>query len=107
MQSKAIGKKIKTYRQQRNLRQEDLAELTDLSPNFISMVERGEKTLSMDSFVRIANVLHVSADMLLADVLETGYEIKSSMLTERLEKLSKKDRDMIMETVETLLRHLK
>ena len=107
MQSKAIGKNIKTYRQLRNLRQEDLAELTDLSPNFISMVERGEKTLSMESFVRIANVLHVSADMLLADVLETGYEIKASMLTERLEKLNKRDREMIMETVETLLRHLK
>ncbi len=107
MQSKAIGKNIKKYRQLRGLRKEDLAELMDLSPNFISMVERGEKTLSLDSFVRIANVLQVSADMLLADVLDTGYTLKSSLLTEQLESLDKKDREMILDTVETLLRHCK
>lgn len=107
MQSKAIGKNIRKYRLLRNLRQEALAELTDLSPNFISMVERGEKTLSMDSFLRIANVLGVSSDMLLADVLETGYVIKASLLTEKLEKLSKKDRDMVFDVLETLLKHCK
>lgn len=107
MQSKAIGKNIKKYRHLRGLRQEDLAELMDLSPNFISMVERGEKTLSLDSFVRIANVLQVSADMLLADVLDTGYTLKSSLLTEQLESLDKKDREMILDAVETLLRHCK
>ena len=107
MQSEKIGANIKKYRMMRKMRQEDLAERAELSVTYIGMVERGEKTLSMESFVRIANVLHVSADMLLADVLETGYEIKASMLTERLEKLNKRDREMIMETVETLLRHLK
>lgn len=107
MQSKAIGKNIKKYRRLRGLRQEDLAELMDLSPNFISMVERGEKTLSLDSFVRIANVLQVSADMLLADVLDTGYTLKSSLLTEQLESLDKNDREMILDTVETLVRHCK
>ena len=107
MQSNALGKNIKKYRQLRRLRQEDLAEMMDLSPNFISMVERGEKTLSLDSFVRIANALGVSADMLLADVLETGYVYRSSALEEKLCQLDKKDRDMILDTVETLLNHCK
>lgn len=107
MQSKKIGNNIRKYRHKRKMRQEDLAEKADLSVTYIGMVERGEKTLSMDSFLRIANVLGVSSDMLLADVLETGYVIKASLLTEKLEKLSKKDRDMVFDMVETLLKHCK
>lgn len=107
MQSEKIGVNIKKYRVAKKLRQEDLAECADLSVTYIGMVERGEKTLSLDSFIRIANVLDVSADMLLADVLETGYVYRSSVLEEKLCQLDKKDRDMILDTVETLLRHCK
>lgn len=107
MQSEKIGANIKKYRIARKMRQEDLAERVDLSVTYVGMVERGEKTLSLDSFVRIANVLQVSADMLLADVLDTGYTLKSSLLTEQLESLDKKDREMILDAVETLLRHCK
>lgn len=107
MQSEKIGNNIRKYRLMRKMRQEDLAERAELSVTYIGMVERGEKTLSMDSFIRIVNVLGVSSDMILADVLETGYEVKTSLLTEKLEKLSKKDRDMVYDMIETLLRHCK
>ena len=38
-----IGKNIRKYRSQQKLRQDQLAEKTDLSTNYIGMVERGEK----------------------------------------------------------------
>ena len=50
-----------------------------LSANYIGLVERGEKIPSLESFISIVNALGVSADMVLHDVLETGYEVKSSL----------------------------
>ena len=84
----SIGKNIRKYRQEANLRQEDLAEAAGLSVNYIGMIERGEKIPAMDSFISIVNALSVSADMILCDVINTGYTVKASLLTEKLAHLS-------------------
>ena len=49
------------------------------------------------------NVLGVTADMLLCDEIRTGYKIKSSMITEKIEKLSPSDRDKIMQILDIML----
>ena len=103
MNLKTIGMHIRAYRKQKNLRQETLAEMTNLSTNYIGMIERGEKVPSLESFLCIANALEVSADMLLLDVLHTGYKVKHSLLTEQLEKLSPKDRENIYAVVTTMI----
>ena len=43
----SIGKYIRQYRTERKMRQEDLAEKANISPNYIGMIERGEKILSL------------------------------------------------------------
>ena len=48
--------------------QEKLAELADLSRNFIGTVERGEDTISLDSLFRIAQALGVRIRDLVADI---------------------------------------
>ena len=73
MKLDTIGKNIRKFRLARKLRQEDLAEKTDLTTNYIGMVERGEKIPSLETFIKIVNALGVSSDMVLTDVLETGY----------------------------------
>lgn len=103
----SIGKNIRIYRIKRKLRQEDLAELTDLSVTYIGMVERGEKIPALETFIKILNALAVSADIILADVLKVGYEIKGSLLTERLSALSLSDREKIYDVIETLLKYSK
>ena len=44
MELLTIGKNIRKYRLKKEIRQEALAEQLDLSPNYISMMEREEKT---------------------------------------------------------------
>lgn len=88
-------------------RQEDLADKTGLSTNYIGMVERGEKVPSLETFIVILNALDVSADMVLADVVNTGYIVKNSMLNEKISKLSSDDREKIYEVIEVFLRHSK
>ena len=58
------------------MRQEDLAEKVGLSTNYIGMIERGEKIPYFESFLAIVNALEISADKILVDVLNVGYEIK-------------------------------
>ena len=101
MKLDSIGKNIRAYRQAKKLRQEDLAEKTGLSANYVGMVERGEKIPSLETFICIANALGVSADMLLADVLDTGYAVKESILAEKLDALSRDDRERIYEVIDT------
>ncbi|MDO5783738.1 MAG: helix-turn-helix transcriptional regulator [Eubacteriales bacterium] len=101
----SIGKNIRIYRRMRKWRQEDLAEKTGLSTNYIGMVERGEKIPALETFISIVNALGVSADMILADVLDTGYVVKNSLLAEKLDKLSKEDRDKIYDVIDTMIKH--
>ena len=84
-----------------------MAEKTDLTTNYIGMVERGEKIPSLETFIKILNALGVSSDMVLTDVLETGYTVKNSMLNEKLEKLVPEDRNRIYEVIDTLVKQSK
>ncbi len=86
MKLDTIGKNIRKFREIKKLRQEDLAEKTDLTTNYIGMIERGEKIPSLETFINILNSLGVSADMVLSDVLDNGYTVKDSLLNEKLEK---------------------
>ena len=78
-----------------------------MTTNYIGMVERGEKIPSLETFIKIVNALGVSSDMVLTDVLETGYIVKTSMLNEKLEKLVPEDRNRIYEVIDTLVKQSK
>lgn len=107
MKLDTIGKNIRKYRLARKLRQEDLAEATGLSTNYIGMVERGDKIPSLESFIAILNTLDVSADMVLCDVVKAGYAVKNSLLDDKLKKLSDEDKERIYAVIDTLIAHSK
>ena len=107
MRLESIGKNIRKYRLMRKLRQEDLAEKADLSINYVGAIERGEKTPSLESLISIINALGVSADMILADVLDNGYLVKDSLLAQKLDKLSAEDRSQIYDVIDTMIKHSK
>ena len=107
MKLATIGKNIRKFREIKKLRQEDLAEKTDLTTNYIGMIERGEKIPSLETFINILNSLGVSADMVLSDVLDNGYTVKDSLLNEKLEKLVPEDRNRIYEVIDTMMKHSK
>lgn len=104
MKLDTIGKNIRKFREIKKLRQDDLAEKTDLTTNYIGMIERGEKIPSLETFINILNSLGVSADMVLSDVLDNGYKVKDSLLNE---KLVPEDRNRIYEVIDTMMKHSK
>ena len=60
-----IGKRIQQLRKLKKLSQADLAEFTGMSVSYISHIETSIKKASLESLVRIANVLGVTVDQLL------------------------------------------
>ena len=91
MNTSSIGKRIRKYREAKGWRQEDFAERI------------GEKVPKLETFITIANALEVSADLLLADVLSTGYNIKSSEMTDALSDLPSSERERIYSVVNTMI----
>ena len=103
MNTSSIGKRIRKYREAKGWRQEDFAEKIGLSVTYTGMIERGEKVPKLETFITIANALEVSADLLLADVLATGYNIKSSQMTEEISSLTPFERDRIYSVVNAMI----
>ena len=103
MNTSSIGKRIRKCRENKGWRQEDFAEKIGLSVTYTGMIERGEKVPKLETFITIANVLGVSTDILLADVLDTRYDIKSSLMTEDIAKLPKNERERIYHVVSSMI----
>ncbi|MBQ9945095.1 MAG: helix-turn-helix transcriptional regulator [Clostridia bacterium] len=103
----SIGKNIRKYRSTKGMRQEDLAEKTELTAVYIGMLERGEKIPSLETFIKIANALEISSDMLLCEVLDTGYKVRNSIVSEKLDALYEDDRNKIYDVIDTMIKHSK
>lgn len=103
MDLQAIGARIKAAREAKGMTQEDFAAALDLSRNHISVIERGVKAPKLETFVAIANVLGVSADALLFDVIDHASDSISSELSESLSALSKVDQKRILNAIRALL----
>lgn len=105
MDLNSIGSNIRKYRKAQKLRQQDLAEMVDVSVNYIGMIERGEKLPSLETLIAIINTLKVSADMVLADVIDTGYKTKESLLSEKLDTLPRRERNRIYNVVKAMIQY--
>lgn len=68
-----IGERVKCAREKLNLTQERFAELINVSPQYISDMERGKTGVSVSTLRKICVALSVSCDILLL-----GREIENS-----------------------------
>ena len=67
MDYKRLGERIREERLRLHLTQAQLAEAIDISDTYMGAIERGERSLTLDTLVRLVNRLDVTVDYLLAD----------------------------------------
>lgn len=103
MDLKAVGQRIKAAREAKNLTQEELAALVNLSTTHVSVIERGLKVTKLDTFVAIANALDVSADVLLIDVVTHSVTGVTNELSDMIGKLPKDEQKRILNAVRALV----
>ncbi|MCL2052002.1 MAG: helix-turn-helix transcriptional regulator [Lachnospiraceae bacterium] len=98
-----IGKEIRKKRKTLNLKQAQLAEKADLSVDYISKLERGERIPKIPCFITILNVLGLSADEVLSDSLDKSYVSRTSEYLDRIGKLTKKEQERLFSMIELFL----
>ncbi len=104
---KIIGKRIQEFRNNCNITQAQLAEMTDLCVSYISYVETGKRQLSLASIIKIANALDVTVDMLLTENLipnHTDYQTEIDIL---MDDCSVMERQMLYELLRSAKEILK
>lgn len=80
-----IGQRIQLSREQAGLTQEQLAEKLGLSTQFISTIERGIYGASLETIVKLCDVLDISSDWLLLGRRSTA---STQAIAARLSSLS-------------------
>ena len=107
MDQKAIGKRIKSAREKKGLTQEQLAEQVNLSPMHISVIERGNKLPRLETLIKIANVLDVSADTLLQDVVNNQIKLRTSEASNLIAQLSREDQRRLLAALHSFVESTK
>lgn len=85
-----FGERLHNRRNVLNLTQESVAEKSGISLRFYQMIERGEKSVSLDTLIRLSDVLTISVDYLLFGDLSGSLE---NPLTEMFRRLSPQQRE--------------
>lgn len=84
-----LGKRIREERLRLNLTQERLSEDIEISTAYLGQIERGERSLTLDKLVKLANRLGVTVDYLLSDSVvpqnDGEYRIWSQVMNGRTE----------------------
>ncbi|MGN0551693.1 MAG: helix-turn-helix domain-containing protein [Acutalibacteraceae bacterium] len=81
-----LGNRIRAVRQSRGITQEQLAERVDISTNFMSLIENG-RNMSVETLVKIADVLGVTVDYLLSDTMQLHSDKILTQISQSLSSL--------------------
>lgn len=100
---KIIGKKIQELRKKKGITQEKLAEVVEISPHYLSALERGLYNVKLSTLVKILNYLDCSADEVFCDVVNKSFAVTSGRLSEKLEALPIEEQNKILAVVDTMI----
>lgn len=102
-----LGIRIKQCRKSRQLTQEKLAELIDVSPHYIYEIEKGMKCMSLPTLIDISSALDISTDYLLFGEENCPSQSRDDRLKAVLDAIPPKQRNNIAEVIKLLLPYLK
>ena len=98
-----IGKRIQELRKKKGITQEQLSEVIDISPHYLSALERGVYNIKLETLVKILNSLDISADEVFCDVVDRSCAVTPNRLTEKLETLPIEEQAKILAVVDTMI----
>lgn len=102
MNYELLGKQIRKQRKYKKYTLEQLAEKLDVSTTFIGQIERAKGIPSLETLVKIANVLEISVDCLLFGDLNEKSSNKYFIdrITELTKTFTQKEKDLLLKNIE-------
>lgn len=87
---KEMGERIKIGRKSLGITQEKLSEKIDVSPSYISEIERGTSICSLEVLVEISEVLNLNLDNLVNGMNESNADTTFSEILKNIPKKNQK-----------------
>jgi len=100
-----IGKRIRKTREHYGFSREQLAEMANISPQFLVHIENGTKSMTANTICNLARALNISADYLLFGLENT--DLSRTLAVEALVSLLPEDRILAERVLQVVLHMVK
>ena len=87
--NKQIGRRVRDMREYQEMTREQLAEYADISVQFLSTIESGQKSMTTHTLYKMSKALNVTTDYLVTGEVSSG---GSDHITRLIEALSPDER---------------
>lgn len=106
MDKVALGNRLREVRLRKGYTQQALAELAGIGNVYLGEIERGQKMPSLNTFIRIVELLDISADFILRDELTSGQTYIYDEITQKLQGITPKQRKAAADILDAYLRNI-
>ena len=97
-----IGKRIRNKREYMHFTREQLAEMAEISPQFLADIENGKKGMSFSTLVKLCSVLGTSCDYIILGKVTSV--TNSSELLDMIKSIDKKYLPLAEELLQTFIK---
>ena len=102
---KELGKRIRAERRKQDLTQEKLAEMANISDSFMGHIERGGRTLSIETLAKLANALNLSIEYIVCGGFNYQPDMLPAEILDALNRMSSNQRKVFLKMMKTLAAH--
>ena len=102
----SIGHKLRIERGRMGYTQEQTAEVIGITPAFVGHIERGERSMSLDTLIHFCNLYHVTIDYLLSDTLPQNDDNTLTQIADILKDMLPEQQTALLDILKTLIRHI-
>ena len=102
---KELGKRIRAERRKKDLTQEKLAEMANISDSFMGHIERGGRTLSIETLAKLANALNLSIEYIVCGEYNYQPDMLPEEILDALNRMSGNQRKVFLSMMKTLAAH--
>ena len=106
LDKETLGLRIREARQAKSYTRQTLAENAGTGEVYLGEIERGLKMPSLNTFIRIVEALEISADYLLRDELTSGKAYIFDEITQKLQRLTPKQRKTAADIIDAYIKNL-
>ena len=100
-----LGKRLREERLRSGLTQEQTAEYINVSTADIGLVERGERSITLEKLVLLAECFHVTVDYILRDSLSVSPSATDKQMQQLWQSASDDEKNMILSILKSVLNH--
>lgn len=101
-----LGRRIREERLRLNLTQEHLAEDINISTAYLGQIERGERNITLDKLIPLAERLGVSVDFLLSDYIHPNDDASLALIRQFLDGRTDTEKELVVNMIKLLFSYM-